>query len=140
MSTIASNDIVYTQPYPNFNDPNFDPYALDEKDQAAFEKTLNILGYIPLVSSFSGAIRIISSVITLVSSAVKGPLCAIADLFQKTPRGYSFRLQKHITYMGHSWANMFRGAIEFAFVFGNILTFSYDRLIGRIRYPVEHKI
>ena len=23
MSTIASNDTVYTQPYPNFNDPNY---------------------------------------------------------------------------------------------------------------------
>ena len=140
MSSINNSDIISIQPYPNFDDPTFDPYILVERDQASFEKTLNVLGYIPIISSATGVVRIVSSIITLISSAVKLPLCAIADLFQRTPRKYSFRIQKHISYIAHSMVNIFRGAIEFSIVLGNILTFSYDRLIGRISYPVESKI
>ena len=137
MSSIRDSD--YNQPYPNFDDPSFDAYALQDRDQASFEKTLNVLGYIPIISSGSGAVRVISSLMTLISSAVKIPLCAIADLFQKNPKGYTFRIQKHIAYIGHSWANIFRGVVEIAVGFGNILTFAYDRLAGRISYPVESK-
>lgn len=140
MSSIKDSDSVYIQPYPNFDDPSFDAYALDDRDQASLEKMLNVLGYIPFVSSASGAVRVVTAIIQLISSAVKIPLCAIADLFQKNPKGYTYRIQKHIAYIGHSWANIFRGVVENAIGFGNILTFAYDRLVGRIRYPVESKI
>jgi hypothetical protein len=126
--------------YPNFDDPRFDPYALSDRDQANFEKTLNVLGYIPFISSASGVVRMASAVITLITSAVKIPLCAIADLFQKTPKGYSYRIHVHVCYIAHSCANLFRGFVEFWVVLGNVLTFSYDRLIGRIGYPIENKI
>lgn len=140
MSSISDFDSILIQNYQNFDDPKLDPYIFVERDQASFEKTLNVLGYIPFISSVTGGVRILSSSITLITSAIKLPLCAIADLFQHTPRGYSFRIQKHISYMCHSLLNIFRGSVEFSFLIGNIMTFSYDSLIGRISYPVESKI
>ncbi len=140
MSSIQENEQNLIFSYPNFDDPRFDPYAFSDRDQASFEKTLNVLGYIPFISSASGFVRMASAVITLIESAVKIPLCAIADLFQKTPRGYSYRMKVHASYIAHSVANLFRGFLEFCVILGNVLTFSYDRLIGRIRYPIENKI
>jgi hypothetical protein len=137
MASIQENDERVLWYYRNFDDPRFDPYALSDRDQASFEKTLNVLGYIPIISSASGVVRMASAVIRLIASAVKIPLCAIADLFQKTPRGYLYRIQVHTSYLGHSWANFFRGFVELFLIFGNVLTFSYDQLIGRIRYPIE---
>lgn len=124
----------------NINDPRLDQYIFVERDQVAFEKTLNVLGYIPVISSASGCVRIISSIIQLVSSAVKMPLCAIADLFQATPKGYAFRIKKHAGFMGHSLSNIFRGCVEFPWFIGNIACFCYDRFIGRIRYETEKRI
>lgn len=124
----------------NINDPRLDPYIFVEKDQVTFEKTLNVLGYIPIISSASGCIRIISSSIQLVSSAVKMPLCALADLFQETPKGYAFRIKKHAGFMGHSLSNIFRGCVEFSCFIGNISCFCYDKFIGRIRYETEKRI
>jgi hypothetical protein len=140
MSSIHESDAVSIQPFFNFDDPRFDPYALNDRDQANLEKTLNILGYIPLISCASGTVRVVISFLSFINSAVKLPLCAIADLFQSTPRGYSYRIEKHLSYMGHSIANMVRGSLEQGLILGNIICYAYDNLLGRIRYPVESKI
>lgn len=113
------------------------PYDLIDQNRASFEKTLNVVGYIPAISVFSGAIRALSGVASIVVSAVKGSFLLIADLFSNQPFKYPYRSYKHLTYIGHGLLNVIRGIIEGVPVAGNLLCLGYDFLIGRIYYSVE---
>lgn len=113
------------------------PYDLTDQDKASFEKTLNVLGYFPLLSTGTGPFRLIVGIGTIIASAVKAPLCLIADQFQRRPYSSSHRCYKHLTYIAHGLANVIRGFIEAWPFIGNLLTICYDTFITRISYPVE---
>ena len=112
------------------------PYDLVDLDRSRSEKTLNLLGYIPAFSSCTGAYRILDGVIGVVFSLAKAILLAIPDSIFRDSQLPS-RSYKHLTYVGHNTCNILRGVVELVPVLGNIATFTYDGLIGRVSYDVE---
>lgn len=113
------------------------PYDLEDSNRAGFEKTLNLLGYIPMFSTATGSYRVVINIASTVVSAVKATFLLLADLFTTKPYPYPYRSYKHLTYIGHNLCNILRGCVEAVPLIGNACTFLYDCLIGRVSYDVE---
>jgi hypothetical protein len=118
------------------------PYSGREEVQATIEKTLNILGYIPVVSIYSGMLR-----------KGYGGVCLIVDVatifflqiktFYKghTPEG-DFEIHRHLWYSVHDFLNIIRGDWETtnylsAYYVNNVLCIIYDLIVPRFAYPSE---
>jgi len=104
---------------------------------ANFEKTLNTLGYIPLVSSLSGTGRIVyGSVETLagnVSCAYKS-----CQYFITGNREHRNQAAAHFWYAVHGVLNVQRGGCEFVPFIGNLATLLYDQAARlRANYTYE---
>lgn len=136
MATIAGVDLNQDV-YDEAQRSQLFSYDVYEQDRASFEKTFNVLGYIPAVSTASASVRILVNVCALIKHIVSASLCAIIDLFKSSPNGSHFRALKNISYIGHDIHNIIRGIVEFIPLIGNISTICYDGFIGRWSYPVE---
>lgn len=95
------------------------------------EKALNCPGYIPIVSSFSGALRATMGKIELIASMFIGAyvLLTTGDIDQA--------IDATVTYAVHGLANIGRGVIECIPLLGNFLCWIYDDE-NRVAYPFEN--
>ncbi len=106
------------------------------------EQGLNTAGYIPLVSTVSGALRANLGKLEIIGSVAAGSLLAIKALFNPTAEGRNRELDKAveivITYSLHGLANIFRAILEI-FPFVSLATcLPYDHLFKqRFSYPTE---
>jgi hypothetical protein len=114
-------------------------YDIYEQHQADIEKTLNILGYIPGVSSSTGIGRSLLGIVGLVKNSVKMVFYTLTDIFKRCSHGYGYRTFKHASYIFHDLGNIIRGSIEFLPLIGNNLGMVYDLAIGRFSYSLESK-
>ena len=125
--SISSSEIVPSDLY---------PYALYEQNKADTEQTLNVLEWIPLISSGAGTVRVLYGTIQIISSIVKASLCLVSDLFIASNLGFGFRTFKHSTYIIHGLGNVVRGSLQFALV--GWLPFLIHDFVGiRYRYNIE---
>ena len=125
--SISSNEIIPSDVY---------PYAHYEQDKAATEQTLNVLEWIPFLSSPVGVIRVVYGTAQIITSIVKASLCLVSDLFIKSNLGFGFRTFKHSTYIIHGLGNVVRGALQMGVV--GWLPFLIHDFVGiRYRYNVE---
>lgn len=112
-------------------------YRVAEQRYANLETTLNCWGYIPIASSFSGALRgLIGSVQTVVANiglGLKG-----CQYFCTRNSQHRKQAASYFMYGIHGAMNVTRGGIESIPIVGNLLTLIYDSLIGlRANYTYE---
>lgn len=106
-----------------------------------FEEGLNIAGYFPIVSTFSGSLRIGYGKLEVIGSVAAAALIAIRALFlaNASDRNREFRkaVEVLIDYSLHGFANITRGIIE-DFPFVSLVTcLPYDLSGNRFAYPVR---
>jgi hypothetical protein len=95
------------------------------------EKGLNVLGWVPFVSSLSGAFRMVVAKVMIVTTLI----LAAAEFMIGYLSSRAYRLQSHKCYLMHGVGNWVRGSIEsFPFI-GNLLCFIYDLSHLRLQYP-----
>ena len=107
---------------------------------SVFEKGLNYVGYVPFVSTISGALRAEYGKIEVIGGLAVTAFKAISALFQAgAQRDASLeRAVEHLTYAWHGVANIFRGIIE-AIPFASLVTcLPYDLSGCRYTYPLEN--
>ncbi|MBS0606124.1 MAG: hypothetical protein AB7H48_05785 [Parachlamydiales bacterium] len=111
-------------------------------DQAlhTFEKVLNFAGYIPIVSTFSGSIRIAYGKAEVVGAIAAGALLAVKALCntdaEKRARDFDYAAGVAVNYSIHGLANIGRGFVE-AIPIINLSCLVYDLTGTRIQYPFE---
>lgn len=101
-----------------------------------FERFLNKVGYIPLVSSFSGGVRIYYGIIESICAVVIGALKFIASLFRSdTNERYILETEAaySLYYVEHGLANIGRGIVE-SIPFVNLFCIAYDHFASRFSY------
>jgi hypothetical protein len=113
-------------------------YDFYEQQRESFEKTINVFGYIPVISTFSGTLRMVVGGIALIKHVVAAVFCSIADLFGSNSNGYGYRVFKYSAYCIHDLCNVIRGGVELFPLAGNLITFIYDFALGRFSYAVEY--
>jgi hypothetical protein len=110
---------------------------------STFERGLNAGGYIPILSTFSGALRIKYGQIEVIGSIVAAALTAIAALFNPSKeareQGLNRATEILTTYACHGIANIFRGVIEAIPFLSFVTCLPYDLLGNRFAYPHEAK-
>jgi len=104
---------------------------------ANFEETLNTLGYIPIVSTASGSVRIVygslETVAGNVSCVYKG-----CQYFITGNREHRNQAAAHYLYAVHGALNVQRGIVEFVPIIGNTVVFLYDKAARlRANYTYE---
>lgn len=113
-------------------------YAHIERKRAQFEHVLNVLGYIPCVSSPSGIVRGFYGLILVVTSCVAAIFVSLADRFTKNASERGLRTMQHLSYAVHGIENMFRGFVELLpFVVNNLALIAYDLSVDRHEYAAE---
>lgn len=111
-------------------------------DQAlhTFEKVLNFAGYIPIVSTISGSIRIAYGKAEVVGAVAAGALLAIKALCNtdadQRARDMDYAVAVGVNYSIHGLANIGRGFVE-AIPIINLSCLVYDLTGTRIQYPFE---
>jgi hypothetical protein len=95
-----------------------------------FEKGLDIAGYIPFVSTVSGAIRAIAGKIQLIASGIFAAPYLIFYLTNERSAKIPARIERcrdfSKKHFENGMANFYRGFIETIPFWGNAATFSYD--------------
>jgi hypothetical protein len=137
-------------PYTQDFDPPSEPLTPQKKlstlerieDIEVFaEQKLNITGYVPLLSSFSGAVRCIMGKLQIAIGIVCAPANAILGFCaqdEKVAENYFSEAKRSTAQIFHGIFNFFRGIIEIIPFVGNGLTFAYDRAFGfRQTYAIE---
>ena len=109
-----------------------------EKTLARAEEALNLVGYIPLVSMLSAAVRSMGGMLLMLLSGIFALGNFMAGLLEKKPK----RIQKSklcVHYLFHGLFNFLRAKIE-AVPFLSLATcLPYDRLLKkRFTYPTEN--
>lgn len=107
-----------------------------------FEKGLNIAGYFPIVSSFSGLLRINYGKLEIIGGIVAAALIAVSALFladaSERHREFSKAVKVFTDYSLHGFSNIIRGTIE-ALPFVSLVTcLPYDLLGNRFAYPIQN--
>lgn len=112
-----------------------------DKTLATVEKFLDVAGYIPVVSTFSGAFRIkygkVETVASVGLSAVSALYAVCKQDQAERARGLD-RAVEVLTYSIHGIANVFRGAIEMVPFLSLFTCLPYDLLKARFTYPREN--
>ena len=113
-----------------------------DKTLYTFEQGLNIAGYIPLVSTFSGSLRISYGKVEVIGSVVAAVLTAFVALCnyhdaEARQRGLGKALEILTTYSLHGIANIFRGTIESVPFLSLFTCLPYDLLRSRFSYHYE---
>jgi hypothetical protein len=105
------------------------------------ERGLNILGYIPIVSTFSGALRMSYGKLEVIGAIAAAALIAVKALCITNSSDRDSELKKavevFIGYALHGCANIIRGMIEVVPCFSLITCLPYDLLGHRYAYPIE---
>ena len=110
-----------------------------DRTLAMAEKAFNVLGWIPLISSISGPIRMTAGRIEAIAfSILSSATLLVANI---TENKELFKEADRLsTYIWHGMANFCRGAIETVPLLGNFLTISYDlNASSRMSYPMESR-
>ena len=110
-----------------------------ENVEKTFEKTGNILGHVPVVSTASGICRLASGQLQFDFGVTAAVLSVIASAFcsgdnKIACRTASARLGEQAL---HGIANMVRGTVE-TIPLINLLTIPYDMTFNRIGYTSEY--
>jgi hypothetical protein len=106
----------------------------DQMDESLtlFESTLNTLGYIPIVSTFSGTARFIYGKVEAIVA-----LAAVAFHFIGSIAGYAGhegQVAKALPYVVHGFANMGRAVVEMIPLI-NLSCIFYDLTGAGLPYP-----
>jgi hypothetical protein len=109
-----------------------------------FEQGLNIAGYVPIVSTFSGSLRMSYGKFEVIGAIVASAMIAIKALFIANDADRNRELNRaaetFMNYSLHGCANIMRGFIE-ALPFASLVTcLPYDLLGHRFAYPVQRQI
>lgn len=104
------------------------------------EHAFNVLGWVPVLSSASGAIRIIAGKVQLVAALALAFFQKISGLiFQK--KSYIELSNHSFDYVKHGIANICRGYLETIPLIGNVSLFVYDLLPdSRMKYEEENPL
>ncbi len=109
--------------------------------QGVVETGLNYAGYIPLVSTLSGAIRINYGKIEVIGAIASAALIAIRafanDSQTERAEQLNLALQVITAYSLHGIANIFRGILEMVPFLSLVTCLPYDLLKHRFSYPRE---
>lgn len=89
---------------------------------ARVEKSLNLPGYIPLISTVSGGFRLLAGKVMTSAAIIATVGFLIASVFDDQ---YCEHAKRSIDYIAHGLANVLRGSIEFI-PFFNLVTLPYD--------------
>ena len=113
-----------------------------DRSLSAFEKGLNIAGYIPFVSSISGPCRIVYGKVLVIGSIAASVLSAFDKLqhaHDTAGRQQALKgaVEIFMTYSLHGISNIFRGIIESTPFLSLITCLPYDLLAQRFAYPYE---
>lgn len=107
----------------------------------AFEKGLNIAGYVPLVSCISGAVRGMYGKIEIIAGVVAASFLAIAAFFNPNADVSRQWVRKAVdiltTYSLHGIANIGRSWIEMIPLLSLVTCLPYDLMGKRFAYPQE---
>ncbi len=106
---------------------------------ANFEKDLNFVGYIPIASSFSGALRVAFGKIEVIAGVVLGAISGIKSLFyngQQKEQEWKHAVSL-FNYSLHGIANIFRGILECIPFVSLVTCLPYDKAEVRFTYPKE---
>ncbi len=105
------------------------------------EQWLNIAGYIPGVSSVSGALRIAGGKTEIIGAVGASAIVALAALSAADSAERRQGLRRAVTilttYLLHGIANVFRGSIEMIPFLSLMTCLPYDLLGNRFTYPHE---
>ncbi len=108
---------------------------------ATVEKGFNLVGYVPVASTFSGGLRMACGKIEIICSVVAAGLVLVAGLFAANQQEREKRIDQAgtvlKTYALHGLANMFRGALEMTALLGLVACLPYDLFGNRFIYPQE---
>jgi hypothetical protein len=105
-----------------------------DKHLAKIEQTLNPIDWIPKISTFSGAVRILAGAVEVVAGIAFAALRIMQSLLDG--KMSTFRNAKQgIVYSLHGVANMGRGLIAMSPL--NLILLFYDAYIGRLNYRHE---
>jgi hypothetical protein len=108
-----------------------------DKSFAASEKALNVLGWVPFVSTLSGGVRMMAGKIQAVAFAVFASLLFVYAYLSNNQKLLA-AADRLTTYIWHGMANVCRGFVEMIPIGGNIATILYDAdPASRLRYPSE---
>ena len=110
-----------------------------DQNLASFEKALNVLGYIPIVSSVTGFVRVQYGKFEVVASIAVAAFKFIASLFARSDAQRAqleMESVQALTYIKHGLANFARGMVEMI-PFVNLIMIAHDRIYDRLRYPTE---
>lgn len=116
--------------------------ALD-RNLSQFEKALNVAGYIPIVSSVSGAVRVLYGKIEVVAAVGTAAISALKALFSdaRGSKEWFGRSVMALDYALHGVANIVRGYIEMVPFLGLALCLPYDHCLEeRVTYPTERRV
>lgn len=109
---------------------------------SSFEKGLNIAGYVPIISSFSGPLRIGYGKVEVIGAVAFAAILALRA-FSLTGLEQEELLNKAVemlSYTLHGIANIFRGAIETIPLISLFTCLPYDLMFQqRFTYPTEIK-
>lgn len=106
-----------------------------EKTLAKAEEALNLIGYIPLVSLLSAAVRSLGGMLQIFLSLT----FAASSLFAKKSESF-WDFKMAISHFFHGLANVIRAKIEAVPGLSLITCLPYDRLLKkRFKYPVENR-
>lgn len=140
-ASIDGTQTVLFSPVNDFNESfekqDFELLKLEYK-LAKSEKTLNHLGYIPIVSTFSGLFRVALGV----TEVVMGHFYAIASFFQglwNQDPNTKYRFYRGVLIVVHGQMNATRASLEIIPIVGNILCLFYD-IMHRFKYQGEMKL
>ena len=106
-------------------------YQEYERSLVEFEKKLNSWSYYPIASSVTGLYRGIWGALSTIKHTVLAGFYGAQDFLNKPIEERFFRTYKHLQYIGHARANLFRTSVEMVPIAGNLTTLFYDRVVGR---------
>ena len=118
-------------------------YDAQDIQKANYEKVMNILGYIPVISFLSGLVRLIEGAInsayhTAHFESEADKALGIGAYTEEEMQIAAFNARKSYDYIKHSEQNMARGCVEMLMpLIGNIVCLAYDIFGGRNKYPAE---
>lgn len=100
-----------------------------EKTEVIAEEVLNVMGYVPMISTASGAVRRIYAMVQIITGVA---------LLIITALGSYFNNNKHLQELRHRFkgqimnglGNLTRATVEMVPFFGNITTMIYDNVMG----------
>jgi len=128
-----------------------------ERPRVSTEKILNVCGYVPILSLFTGTTRIAIAVVETIQFIVRGSLRLIASLFLQS-RSNLTCASRFFYYSAHAVGNIVRGLVEIVpipyvffymspeYILGGALLHVLSKPVllyynylfpGRFTYPVE---